>query len=134
MIDLIVIGGGAAGIFAAIQAKAAYSTARVVLLERSAVLLSKVRVSGGGRCNVTHHCFEPRKWVEAYPRGAKELLGPFHHFSPKETIEWFEERGAQLKVEGDGRMFPVTDSSETIIETLMGEAKKLGIEIRIKQK
>ena len=120
--------------FAAIQAKAARPEAEVVLLEKSAVLLAKVRVSGGGRCNVTHACFEPRKLVENYPRGAKELLGPFHRFSSRETVQWFEERGAKLKVEGDGRMFSVTDSSETIIATLLGEAKRIGVEIRIKQR
>lgn len=134
MIDLIVIGGGAAGIFAAIQAKTAYPAASVVVLERSAVLLAKVRVSGGGRCNVTHHCFEPRKLIEAYPRGSKELLGPFHRFSPRETVDWFETRGTKLKVEADGRMFPVTDCSETIIETLLKEAGRLGVEIRIRQR
>lgn len=127
MIDLIVIGGGAAGVFAAIQAKAAHPEASVLLLEKSAVLLSKVRVSGGGRCNVTHACFEPRKLVEFYPRGKRELLGPFHRFSPKETLRWFEERGALLKAEPDGRIFPVSDCSETIIATLLGEAEGSGL-------
>ncbi len=134
MIDLIVIGGGAAGMFAAIQAKIARPEASVVLLEKSAVLLAKVRVSGGGRCNVTHHCFEPRKLVESYPRGAKELLGAFHRFSPRQTIDWFEERGAKLKAEADGRIFPITDCSETIIETLLKEAVRLDVQIRIKQR
>ncbi len=134
MIDLVVIGGGAAGMFAAIQAKTAHPEASVVLLEKSAVLLAKVRVSGGGRCNVTHACFEPRKLVEFYPRGSKELLGAFHRFSPRQTVDWFEARGVKLKVEADGRMFPVSDCSETIIEALVGEAKRVGVEIRTLQR
>ena len=127
--DLIVIGGGAAGIFAAVQAEGS-----VLLLEKTAVLLSKVRVSGGGRCNVTHACFDPRELVKNYPRGSKELLGPFHRFQPRDTIEWFESRGVSLKTENDGRMFPVTDSSETIIQCLLNEAKKRGVEIQLRQR
>ncbi len=133
-LNLIVIGGGAAGIFAAIQAKSQNPKASVILLEKTAVLLAKVRVSGGGRCNVTHSCFQPRKLTEFYPRGSKELLGPFHHFSPQNTIDWFQKRGAKLKTEEDGRIFPVTNRSETIIETLLKEAKQLGVDIRIRQR
>lgn len=134
MYDLIVIGGGAAGIFAALSAKAVNPAAKVALLEKSAVLLAKVRVSGGGRCNVTHHCFDPDKLIQNYPRGGLELRGPFHRFQPQDTIHWFESRGAALKTEPDGRVFPVTDSSETIINTLLNEAKALGVEIFMRQK
>lgn len=133
MYDLIVIGGGAAGIFGAISAKLAHPSSQVILLEKSAVLLSKVRISGGGRCNVTHSCFDPKLLIQHYPRGSKELLGPFHHFQPRDTIQWFESRGVKLKTERDGRIFPVTDSSLTIIECLLSEASNLGIKIYLKQ-
>jgi predicted Rossmann fold flavoprotein len=134
MNDLIVIGGGAAGVFGAIMTKAAHPEAQVILLEKTAVLLAKVRISGGGRCNVTHSCFEPTLLVKHYPRGGKELLGPFHRFQPRDTIEWFESRGVELKTEADGRVFPVTNKSETIIEALLKEANTLGVEIRVKQR
>lgn len=134
MNDLIVIGGGAAGIFAAIAAKEAHPEAKVTLLEKSAVLLAKVRISGGGRCNVTHACFDPSSLVLNYPRGSKELLGPFHRFQPRDTIEWFESRGVSLKTEGDGRMFPTTDQSETIIKCLLSTAQAIGVEILLKQR
>ncbi len=134
MYDLIVIGGGAAGLFAALSAKAAHAKANVVLLEKSAVLLAKVRISGGGRCNVTHQCFDPTKLIQNYPRGGQELRGPFHRFQPQDTMQWFESRGAALKAEPDGRIFPVTDSSETIINTLLQEAKALQLEILMRQK
>lgn len=131
--DLIVIGGGAAGFFAAITAKRLHPHAQVTLLEKSAVLLSKVRVSGGGRCNVTHSCFDPALLVKNYPRGEKELLGPFHRFQPSDTQKWFESRGVSLKTEKDGRMFPVTDSSSTIIDCLLKEAKELGVTVLLRQ-
>ncbi|NNM42875.1 MAG: FAD-binding protein, partial [Chlamydiae bacterium] len=127
--DVLAFGGGAAGIFAAIAAKNANPSANVALFEKSAVLLSKVRISGGGRCNVTHSCFDPKELIQNYPRGGRELLGPFHRFQPLQTIEWFESRGVKLKTEPDGRMFPITDSSETIIACLLSEAKKIGVEI-----
>lgn len=130
----IVIGGGAAGFFSAITAKQANPDHPVILLEKHAQLLSKVRVSGGGRCNVTHSCFEPKELTQNYPRGSKELLGPFNKFQPKDTISWFQDRGVELKVEPDGRMFPTTDSSETIIHCLMHEARSLGVDIRTQQK
>ncbi len=133
-IDYLIIGGGAAGIFAAIEAKRTHPKASVLLLEKSAVLLSKVRISGGGRCNVTHACFDPLLLSKNYPRGGKELIGPFHRFGPRDTVEWFESRGVKLKTESDGRMFPTTDSSETIIHCLLDEAKKLGVEIALRQK
>lgn len=134
MLDIIVMGGGAAGIFAALAAKQAHPDASVIVLEKTAVLLSKVKVSGGGRCNVTHACFDLKELVKNYPRGEKELLGPFHRFQPRDTIEWFESRGVKLKTESDGRMFPVTDSSSTIIDCLLLEARKLGVDIRLRQK
>jgi predicted Rossmann fold flavoprotein len=131
---IAVIGGGAAGIFAALAAKAASPKTPVIVLEKTAVLLSKVKVSGGGRCNVTHACFDPKILVHNYPRGEKELLGPFHRFQPRDTVEWFESRGVKLKTEPDGRMFPVTDSSSTIIDCLLNEARKLGVDIRLRQR
>lgn len=134
MYDLIVIGGGAAGIFAAISAKGANPSAKVALLEKSAVLLAKVRVSGGGRCNVTHACFDPALLIQHYPRGFNELRGPLHRFQPRDTIHWFESRGVPLKAEKDGRVFPVSDNSESIIGCLLSEAKKLGVEIHMRQR
>jgi predicted Rossmann fold flavoprotein len=125
---VIVVGGGAAGFFAAITA--AESGARVTLLEKTSHFLSKVRISGGGRCNVTHSCFEPREFIKRYPRGDKELMGPFHKFQASDTVAWFESRGVELKTEPDGRMFPTTDSSQTIIDCLMHSARDAGVELR----
>ncbi|MEX1012093.1 MAG: NAD(P)/FAD-dependent oxidoreductase [Waddliaceae bacterium] len=131
---ITVLGGGAAGFFAAITAKKKYPEATVILLERSNKLLSKVRISGGGRCNVTHSCFDPRELIKNYPRGSKELLGAFHQFQPRDTINWFLERGVSLKTEADGRMFPITDSSDTIINALLDEADKVGVIIKLQSK
>lgn len=133
-LTLVVIGGGAAGFFGAITAKKINPRNTVILLEKSAQLLSKVRVSGGGRCNVTHSCFEPNKLILNYPRGEKELLGPFNRFQPRDTIQWFESRGVILKTESDGRIFPTSNDSQTIIDCLLIEAQKLGVEIRLKQR
>jgi len=130
---VIIVGGGAAGIFAAIACAAHNPSCSVIVLEKTRQLLAKVRISGGGRCNVTHAAFEPKVLIQNYPRGSKELLGPFHHFGPKETVQWFEERGVVLKTEEDGRMFPVTDSSQTIINCLLAEAKKFNVDIRLEQ-
>lgn len=127
---IVVIGGGAAGFFGAINVANKNRGANVYLLEKARALLSKVRVSGGGRCNVTHACFDPKILTQNYPRGGKELLAPFYRFQPKDTINWFKERGVLLKTEADGRMFPITDSSETIISCLMDEAKKAHVEIK----
>ncbi|MCJ8166284.1 NAD(P)/FAD-dependent oxidoreductase [Pontibacter sp. E15-1] len=127
---IVVIGGGAAGFFGAITCAAHTPGATVLLLEKSGKLLSKVRVSGGGRCNVTHHCFVPSVLSQHYPRGAKQLKDAFKVFGAQETIDWFAERGVALKTEADGRMFPVTDNSETIVDCLLQEAKREGIEIR----
>lgn len=131
--DFIVIGGGAAGFFAALAAKESCPEASVLLLEKTGSLLSKVRVSGGGRCNVTHSCFDPKLLAQNYPRGGKALIGPFTRFQPADTVKWFEVRGVELKTEPDGRMFPITDSSQTIIDCLTSEARKSKVEIRTKQ-
>src|SRR5882762_10153437 len=118
---VIVVGGGAAGFFAAITcAEAPHS--EVSILEKSPQFLSKVRISGGGRCNVTHACFDPREMALRYPRGEPALIGPFQRFQASDTVAWFESRGVKLKTEADGRMFPVTDSSQTIIDCLLREA------------
>lgn len=128
-----VIGGGAAGIFAALNVKETSPTLCVIVFEKSAVFLSKVRVSGGGRCNVTHACFDPHQLIKNYPRGGQELLGPFHRFQPKDMIAWLAKRGAELKTEDDGRMFPVTDRSQTIIDALLNEARRLQVDLRVRQ-
>ncbi|MBS0654097.1 MAG: NAD(P)/FAD-dependent oxidoreductase [Verrucomicrobia bacterium] len=130
----VIIGGGAAGIFAAITAAELDPQAHVIVLEKTRQLLAKVRISGGGRCNVTHSAFDPKLLVQHYPRGNKELLGPFHRFQPKDTIDWFLKRNVRLKTEEDGRMFPTTDSSETIASCLLAEARRLNVEIRLEQK
>ena len=127
--DIIIIGGGAAGFFAAINAAEFNPGANILILERGKEVLTKVRISGGGRCNVTHAEFVPNELVRNYPRGEKELRGPFHSFMTGDTIAWFEERGIELKIEEDGRIFPVSDSSETIINCFLSEAQRLGIKI-----
>ncbi len=123
-----VVGGGAAGFFAAIAAAEA-GGGPVVILEKSSSLLGKVKISGGGRCNVTHACFDPALLVTRYPRGSRELLGPMRRFGPRDTVEWFEARGVPLKTEGDGRMFPTTDHSETVIRCLLDAATAAGVQI-----
>jgi predicted Rossmann fold flavoprotein len=127
--DIIVIGGGAAGFFAAINIAEQAPGLKVALLERGKTGLGKVKVSGGGRCNVTHAEFIPSELVQNYPRGEKELLGPFHQFMTGDTIAWFEERGIELKIEDDGRMFPITNSSQTIIDCFLNEAEKHHVEV-----
>ena len=127
--DIIVVGGGAAGFFSAINIVERNPKLKVAILERGKEVLSKVRVSGGGRCNVTHACFEPNELVKYYPRGEKELRGPFHQFCSGDTIEWFEKQGVELKIEDDGRMFPVSNSSQTIIDCFLTASHKLGITI-----
>ncbi len=124
-----VIGGGAAGFFAAISVKHHHPTASVSLYEKSDKLLSKVRISGGGRCNVTHNCIEPRKLAKNYPRGEQFLRRSFDQFAVRETIQWFLERDVQLKTESDGRMFPVSDASSTIIDALLHEAQRSGVRV-----
>ena len=131
-VDFLVIGGGAAGYFGAITAAQARPGARILIVERGSQPLAKVRISGGGRCNVTHACFEPRPLSSRYPRGARALLSAFSRFQPSDTVHWFEQRGVQLKTEPDGRMFPITDDSETIIACLEREAKNAGVELRLR--
>ncbi len=126
---LIVIGGGAAGFFCAANAARLNPALEVILLERSNKLLSKVKVSGGGRCNVTHACYSIADMIKKYPRGSSFLKKAFHHFFTTDTIAWFKERGVVLKTEADGRMFPVTDNSQTIIDCLVREANKYGVKI-----
>ncbi len=126
---VIIAGGGAAGFFAAIACAEADPACTVTLYEATAHPLAKVRVSGGGRCNVTHACFEPRELVKRYPRGGRELLGAFHRWQPRDTVEWFASRGVPLKTEADGRMFPVTDSSQTIVDCLEAAAAKAGVRV-----
>ncbi len=125
-----IVGGGAAGIFAAAVLAEENTNLEIVVLEKTRQLLSKVRISGGGRCNVTHAQFDPKKLTENYPRGSKELLGPFHRFQPQDTIHWFNQRGVELKTEEDGRMFPTSDHSATIINCLLDAAKSGGVLIR----
>jgi len=126
---VIIVGGGAAGFFAAIACAEANPAASITLLEKGKDVLGKVLISGGGRCNVTHACFDPRELVQFYPRGSRELLGPFHKFQPGDTMEWFADRGVELKIESDNRVFPVTDSSQTIIDCLKEIASTNGIEV-----
>ena len=128
---IAIIGGGASGIFAAITAAEANSTYRVSVFEATHEPLDKVRISGGGRCNVTHHCFDPAELVSNYPRGHKELRGPFARFQPRDTVAFFEKRGVPLKAEPGGRMFPTTDDSATIINCLLKAAKEAGVTIRL---
>ena len=129
MTEIAIVGGGAAGFFAAIAAARANADCKVSLFERSSQFLSKVRISGGGRCNVTHALFDPRMFTTRYPRGERELISPFHRFSADDTVAWFEARGVPLKREEDGRMFPVTDSSQTVIDCLIKEAKDAGVQL-----
>ncbi|MBL7942699.1 MAG: NAD(P)/FAD-dependent oxidoreductase [Flavobacteriales bacterium] len=124
---LVIIGGGAAGFFCAAQIPS--DLMRVVILEKGTQVLGKVKISGGGRCNVTHACFDPSELVRHYPRGTKALLGPFHHFQPSDTVEWFEARGVKLKTEEDGRMFPVTDDSQTIIDCLQEACRQNKVDV-----
>lgn len=127
--QIAIIGGGAAGFFAAIACARANPENEVSIFERGSEFLTKVRISGGGRCNVTHACFDPRKLSEQYPRGERALISPLHRFSPSDTVAWFKAHGVKLKIEPDGRMFPVTDSSRTIIDCLLGEAKAAGVRL-----
>ena len=131
--DIILVGAGAAGFFTAINIVEKNPKLKVAILERGKEVLTKVRISGGGRCNVTHACFVPNDLVKFYPRGEKELRGPLHQFCSGDTIEWFEKHGVELKIEDDGRMFPISDSSQTIIDCFTNATKKLGIDILTNQ-
>ena len=128
---LIIIGGGAAGYFAAINAAELNPNLEVIILEGSNKVLQKVKVSGGGRCNVSHACFTPNELVEFYPRGEKELRGPFHQFMTGDTMEWFENRGVSLKIEDDNRVFPESNSSQTIIDCFLESANNAGVTLKL---
>jgi hypothetical protein len=127
---IVIVGGGAAGFFAALAGADAGSAAEIVILEKTAQFLSKVKISGGGRCNVTHACFNERDFATRFPRGERALIAPLKQFSASGTVAWFEARGVKLKTESDGRMFPVTDSSQTIIDCLLNGARAAGVKLR----
>jgi len=129
MFDVIIVGGGAAGFYAAIQIAGLSPELKIAIFERGKTVLSKVKVSGGGRCNVTHGEFLPKELATNYPRGEKELLGPFHKYAPMDVMAFFEEKGVPLKIEEDGRVFPKSDSSQSIIDCLVGEADRLGVQV-----
>ena len=131
--DVIIVGGGAAGFFSAISIAETYQDLKIAILERGKDVLSKVKISGGGRCNVTHAEFIPKELTLNYPRGKKELLGPFHTFMTGDTMQWFEQRGVELKIEEDGRIFPVSDSSQSIIDCFLYEAKKHNVDVLTNQ-
>lgn len=128
--QIVVVGGGAAGFFGAIAAAEANAMARVTLLEAGSTVLAKVKISGGGRCNVTHACYEPAALVQHYPRGGKALRSAFSRFQPRDTVAWFTDRGVQLKTEADGRLFPLSDESQTIIDCLMESAGIAGVKVK----
>jgi predicted Rossmann fold flavoprotein len=128
---ICIIGGGAAGFFGAIRCAELYPQYKVTILERGNDVLGKVRISGGGRCNVTHACFIPRELTAHYPRGSRELLGPFMRFACGDTMDWFESRGVLLKTEDDGRVFPQSDSSSSIVNCLMQAASKAGVNVQM---
>lgn len=131
--DIIIVGGGAAGFFTAINIAEKNPKLKIAILERGKTVLEKVRISGGGRCNVTHAEFVPKELAKNYPRGEKELIGPFHQFCSGDTIEWFANHGVELKIEDDGRMFPTTDSSQTIIDCFLQAVQQLKIEVLTSQ-
>lgn len=127
---ITIVGGGAAGFFAALRAAESSPSNEIQILEKGSAFLSKVRISGGGRCNVTHACFNPRLLSTRYPRGARALIGAFQRFQPEDTIAWFQQHGVALKTEADGRMFPASDSSQTIIDCFLHAAQKAHIKLR----
>lgn len=129
--DVIIVGGGAAGFFSAVNIAEKHPGISILIIEKDKDVLQKVRISGGGRCNVTHACFEPKALSKFYPRGERELIGPFHQFCSGDTVDWFEKRGVPLKIEDDGRMFPVSDSSESIINCLTKSALKAGVQVQM---
>ncbi|HKJ39387.1 MAG TPA: aminoacetone oxidase family FAD-binding enzyme, partial [Anaerolineales bacterium] len=130
--DVIIVGGGPAGFFAAIRCAELNPKLNVLIVEKASQTLGKVIISGGGRCNVTHACFEPAQLITYYPRGGNELRGAFSRFQPQDTVRWFESRGVKLKTEADGRMFPVTDDSNSIAECLRESARKAGVKVELR--
>ena len=130
--DVIVVGGGPAGFFAAIRCAESNPKLKVLIIEKASQTLGKVIISGGGRCNVTHACFEPAQLITYYPRGGNELRGAFSRFQPQDTVQWFEARGVKLKVENDGRMFPVSDDSNTIADCLRESAREAGVRVELR--
>ena len=129
MFDVLIIGGGASGFYAAIHIAEQNPTLKIGILEKGKDVLAKVRISGGGRCNVTHAEFNPKELTTNYPRGEKELLGPFHKYCSGDTVGFFQERGVALKIEEDGRMFPESNTSQTIIDCFLKETERLGVHI-----
>src|SRR6478735_9164127 len=127
--DVVIIGGGAAGFFTAINLAEKNPKLKIAILERGKEVLSKVRISGGGRCNVTHACFDANELTGYYPRGSKELRGPFHVFAVADTVSWFEQHGVQIKKENDGRMFPQANTSQAVIDCFMRLQQSLGISL-----
>src|SRR5271170_358744 len=127
---IVIVGGGAAGFFAALACAERRSGAEILILEKTSRFLSKVKISGGGRCNVTHACFDARELTMRFPRGERALISPFKQFQAADTVAWFEQHGVKLKTESDGRMFPVTDSSQTIIDCLLNVANKMGVKLK----
>jgi len=129
--NVIIIGGGAAGFFSAITTAKLNPDLNILILEKSSNVLQKVKISGGGRCNVTNACFDPKELTSYYPRGNKELLGPFHQFMTGDTMRWFEDRGVPLKIESDNRVFPVSNSSQSIIDVLLNECQNKGVDVKL---
>src|SRR5471032_2431663 len=127
---IVIVGGGAAGFFAALACAESRSGAEIVILEKTSHFLSKVKISGGGRCNVTHADFDAREFSKRFPRGERALISAFAKFQASDTVAWFESRGVKLKTESDGRMFPTTDSSQTIIDCLLNAAQKAGVKLK----
>ena len=127
---IVIVGGGAAGFFAALACAEMQRGAEIVILEKTSQFLSKVKISGGGRCNVTHACFDEREFAARFPRGERALIAPFKQFQARDTVAWFAARGVKLKTEDDGRMFPVTDSSQTIMDCLLGAARQAGVKLK----
>lgn len=128
---IVIVGGGAAGFFAALACAKAGSTAEILILEKTSQFLSKVKISGGGRCNVTHACFNDHDFVTRYPRGERALIAPFKQFQASDTVAWFESRGVKLKTESDGRMFPITDSSQTVVDCLLNAARAANVKLKL---
>src|SRR5471032_98808 len=127
---IVIVGGGAAGFFAALACAETQSGAEILILEKTSQFLSKVKISGGGRCNVTHADFDAREFSKRFPRGERALISAFGKFQAADTVAWFENHGVKLKIESDGRMFPTTDSSQTIIDCLLNAAQKAGVKLK----